>query len=279
MVRSAHVCSTTTGAFCDARPAALAQRLTRTSPAAKGAVDATFRRPLLASARATAPAGVWPAIKKETLRGRAPAGSATVSKSVAAGAAHASGAPTVTRERADPGPGMNAKKLPAAPQSPASAAPGIVRTSGVKVKLMASVMLRAAIIPHASSEALRGSMYSPGVSEKPGAEASTVRVTSTAPGGAPGSVDGAKETSAAAGNASASTEGSIARLRGGAAPLAAATAAKKAVPGLLDEGARVHTRVPAEALRRSEQSCEPGDRTTPGAVGATTPMVTLRAIT
>lgn len=60
--------------------------------------------------------------------------------------------------------------------------------------------------------------------------------------------------------------------------MAAARAAKKDVPGLLDAGAREHTRVPAEALRKTVHPGVPGTMTTLGATGAATPTVTLHAM-
>ena len=146
---------------------------------------------------------------------------------------------------------------------------------GVHVKLMLTGTLRMDSVSHAPSEAETDTLYRPGASASPGASAFTARSTSIAPGGALGSVEGASSTRSAANPAAA---GARARLRGRAPPLEAARAAKNAVPGLLDVGARVHTRVPAEALRETVHPGEPGTMSTPGAAGAATPTDTLHAM-
>ena len=135
-------------------------------------------------------------------------------------------------------------------------------------------MFREESMPHALSEAAIKRLKRPGVSASPGASALCARSTSTAPGGAAGSVEGARITRAAVDSTAA---GSTARLRGGATPpLAAAATAKKAVPGLLEVGASEHTRVPAEALRNTVHPGVPGMMATLGAAGTATPMDTLK---
>lgn len=76
-VTSVHDRSTTRGAVCVMRPAALAHTLTATSADAKAAAEATERRPTFASAMARAPEGAWLAIVYVMLRGRSGAADAS----------------------------------------------------------------------------------------------------------------------------------------------------------------------------------------------------------